>query len=197
MFATVKLSEKASVFGKDIVQEQVVNAQTAVPLPLPSRQEAKQMVDIYFQQANPQTPILFRPGYDKFFDAMYDRVERSGPASAKPIEIYFLHMVCGIACAMRSQSEGLPERHHATAIKHVDSLFTSTNNRQDGLKGLLLLALYSFMRPTAPGVWYLVGAAVRLAVDLGLHQEGCRGNSRFEPLMLDERRRLFWCKFFF
>ncbi|RPA78562.1 hypothetical protein BJ508DRAFT_155543 [Ascobolus immersus RN42] len=195
MFATVKLSEKASVFGKDIIADQLTTSACASPLPLPTRSEAKALVDIYFQQANPQTPILFRPGYDKFFNAMYERVERSGPSAARPIEIYFLHMVCGIACAMSSQSEGLPERHHATAIKHIDSLFSSTNNRQDGLKGLLLLALYSFMRPTAPGVWYIVGACVRLAVDLGLHQEGCRGNSRFEPLMLDERRRLFWCTY--
>jgi len=36
---------------------------------------------------------------------------------------------------------------------------------------VLLLAGFALLRPVAPGLWYIVGVAVRLAVDLGLHYE--------------------------
>src|SRR5690606_39213763 len=137
-------------------------------------------------------PILFRASYERYLKAVYERVdENQGPP--KPLELYFLNMVCAIASAMSSNTDTQPEAYHAAAMKVIDSIFDETN-RQNALKGMLLLALYSFMRPTAPGVWYLVGAAMRLCIDLGLHQEGCRSNGRFDPLLLDERRRLFWCK---
>jgi hypothetical protein len=36
---------------------------------------------------------------------------------------------------------------------------------------VLLLAGFALLRPVAPGLWYIVGVAVRLGVDLGLHYE--------------------------
>lgn len=34
-----------------------------------------------------------------------------------------------------------------------------------------MLASLALLRPVAPGLWYIIGVAVRLAVDLGLHSE--------------------------
>ena len=39
------------------------------------------------------------------------------------------------------------------------------------LQAVLLLAGFALLRPVAPGLWYIIGVAVRLAVDLGLHYE--------------------------
>lgn len=36
---------------------------------------------------------------------------------------------------------------------------------------MLLLAAFTLLRPAAPGVWYIVGVSVRLAIDLGLHSK--------------------------
>lgn len=40
-------------------------------------------------------------------------------------------------------------------------------------------------------VWDLAGAAVRKAIDLGLHH-ATQGRVSHDPLMTDMRRRLFW-----
>ncbi|CAZ82071.1 unnamed protein product [Tuber melanosporum] len=190
--------------------------QRPAPAPFPRRQVGENYVDIFFNQANPQTPILHRPSFEKVFRQACSKIEEEGgnglPANGGAggtsggekdhqhrADLYFLYMVFAIATAMSSRTEALPERYHASAMLHMDSLFSSialTNNRLDGLKGILLLALYSIMRPAAPGVWYVVGAAMRLAIDLGLHQENPqKAEKMWDPLTVDERRRLWWCTY--
>lgn len=172
---------------------------------------------MYFNLANPQTPILHRPSFIRVFRRACARVEREGsnglpdPSTSAVAggvaekdyqhhaDLYFLYMVFAIATAMSSRSDTLPERYHASAMLHMDGLFSTislTNNRLDGLKGILLLALYSIMRPAAPGVWYVLGSALRLAIDLGLHQENTpKAEKTLDPLVVDERRRLWWCTY--
>src|SRR5690606_30140735 len=64
------------------------------------------------------------------------------------------------------------------------------------LQGVLLLAGYALLRPVAPGLWYIIGVAMRLAVDLGLHYEDAglenelTGRKAYDR---DMRRRLWWC----
>lgn len=73
-----------------------------------------------------------------------------------------------------------PEEYHASAIVHLENFLGSTpaSDRPDGfgggleeLQAVLLLAGFALLRPVAPGLWYIVGVAVRLGVDLGLHYE--------------------------
>lgn len=73
-----------------------------------------------------------------------------------------------------------PEEYHASAITHLEHFLGSTPaaDRPDGfgggleeLQAVLLLAGFALLRPVAPGLWYIVGVAVRLGVDLGLHYE--------------------------
>jgi hypothetical protein len=67
----------------------------------------------------------------------------------------------------------------------------------------LMQLLYALYNPNAgreslrgqakSGVWELAGAAVRSAVDLGLHHEHRQiGNEKVDYLEVDMRRRLFW-----
>lgn len=73
-----------------------------------------------------------------------------------------------------------PEEYHASAIVHLEFCLSSppSIDRADGfgggleeLQAVLLLAGFALLRPVAPGLWYIIGVAVRLAVDLGLHYE--------------------------
>lgn len=191
------------------------NRPRPLPCQFPPRPVAEQLLEIYFQQANPQFPILFRPTFINIFHRLCDRVETEGSASPEnyahgnggltpdrvqhSADLYFAFMCFAIASAMSQSSENMPERYHASAMQHLDALFMSvsfSNNRLDGLKGVLLLAVYSMMRPGIPGVWYVVGAALRLAVDLGLHNESAqKADKHWDPVQLDERRRLFWCTY--
>ncbi|KAI7160267.1 hypothetical protein KC349_g3586 [Hortaea werneckii] len=113
-----------------------------------------------------------------------------------------------------------PEEYHSSAIGHLDSFLVSapaTDSAGGGLEELqavLLLAGLALLRPVAPGLWYIIGVAVRLAIDLGLHCEDVDGQLDTEPGFADGgdaaaksfgkkqwardlRRRLWWCVYSF
>ncbi|KAK5126127.1 hypothetical protein LTR85_011482 [Meristemomyces frigidus] len=116
--------------------------------------------------------------------------------------------------------QGQPEEYHSSAIVHLDSFLGSApaldhaGGGLEELQAVLLLAGLALLRPVAPGLWYIIGVAVRLAVDLGLHLEDIdvdldrkasyvdvddnvpksRGRKQWAR---DLRRRLWWCVYSF
>jgi len=177
--------------------------------PFPNRELGVRLVELYFEHANPQIPILHR---GEFMD-MFDRVYANGERHRTSRESYMLNIVyamgAGIILGSSDAEESptsdtapspvkfrstppsskkrrlaghqhQPEEYHASAIVHLEHFLGSTPaaDRPDGfgggleeLQAVLLLAGFALLRPVAPGLWYIVGVAVRLAVDLGLHYE--------------------------
>ncbi|KAK6528015.1 Fungal specific transcription factor [Arthrobotrys megalospora] len=174
--------------------------QKPVPATFPDRTTAEKLALAYFNQANPQIPILHRTIFMGKLRAVYDWLaERPGLKETDlPDEhlsmLYYMNMVWAIATGMNANYQSMPEQFHATAMKYIDTIF-SAPNRLDTLKGVLLLALYSLMRPAVPGVWYVVGSALRICIDLGLHQETPQVLRVLDALTIDTRRRLFWCAY--
>ena len=98
-----------------------------------------------------------------------------------------------------------PEAYHAAAMHHLEAFLGESKGGLEELQAVLLLAGYALLRPVSPGLWYIVGVAVRLAVDLGLHYEDADAEARKPPAgektekqgkkewVRDMRRRLWWC----
>lgn len=108
--------------------------------------------------------------------------------------LFFLNMIFAIASSVNllQYNAKISNSYKLEAMKYIDSIYTSPD-RLECLQGLLLLTLYSIMRPSTPGVWYVLGTTLRLCVDLGLHTE--KLNNQFTPFVKDLRRRLFWCAY--
>lgn len=176
--------------------------------PFPDRELGTRLVELYFEHANPQVPILHRGE----FMEMFDRVYTSGERHRTSRESYMLNIVFAIGAGIIMGSsdstdptsdnptsptnptmsppsskkrrlagqQHQPEEYHASAIVHLETFLGSSPaaDRPDGfgggleeLQAVLLLAGFALLRPVAPGLWYIVGVAVRLGVDLGLHYE--------------------------
>lgn len=123
-----------------------------------------------------------------------------------------------------------PEEYHASAIVHLESVLNaqggsgSVGADLEGLQAVLLLASFALLRPIPPGLWYIIGVAVRLAVDLGLHADDDLGGDQISSgfptsikgdiggrkkqniaqdtkdqgrkhYISDFRRRLWWCTY--
>lgn len=167
----------------------------------PDRELAERLADLYFEHANPQIPIVHRVDFMEMLDRTYALDEKSRSSRG----MYILNIVFAIGAGIifedkpaDEQKEGRdrspsatkrqrlsghqyqPEEYHASAIVHLES-FLSTSPTWDGfgaleeLQAVLLLASFALLRPVAPGLWYIVGVAMRLAVDLGLHYEDGAG----------------------
>ena len=222
--------------------------------PFPDKDVGKRLVDFYFEHANPQIPILHRGEFMKMFELAYKEGEERvrSPRELYMLNIVFAigsgiflgdegkdgkdgrgdgehtHKRTKLSAGRQCQ----PEEYHASAIVHLESCLSApTIEKADGfgggleeLQAVLLLAGFALLRPVAPGLWYIIGVAVRLAVDLGLHYEdgkdidiGLEGEvpkdedtdhirmARERSLrergrrewVRDFRRRLWWCTYSF
>ena len=214
--------------------------------PFPDRHLGDKLVHLYFEYANPQIPILHRLEFMDLVDRAYS-VEHSRRTSR---ELYLLNIVFAIGAGIiwgssdqhsdsvhqgdyankrprLATQQAQPEEYHASAIVHLGTFLSSAGTDSDRpggdleeLQAVLLLAAFALLRPVAPGLWYIVGVAMRLAVDLGLHYEdgtGLEGNAvpvaagqqhnvgstinaterGRREWMRDLRRRLWWCTYNF
>jgi len=112
----------------------------------------------------------------------------------------------------REERQYAPEAYHAAALPHLEEFLSSeSKGGLEELQAVLLLAGYALLRPVAPGLWYIVGVAVRLAVDLGLHFEDSNASTAeeagpyvgkdmerlrgYREWTRELRRRLWWCTY--
>ena len=213
----------------------------------PDRALGEKLVHLYFEHANPQIPILHRGDFMDLVDHAYS-VDSSKRTSR---ELYLLNIVFAVGSGIiwgssdaASENESVskrprlasqqahPEEYHASAIVHLGTFLSPSGSdavlRPGGdleeLQAVLLLAAFALLRPVAPGLWYIVGVAMRLALDLGLHYEdgtviddlsnkafnskvkteGADTSMFVNPRergrrewMRDLRRRLWWCTYNF
>lgn len=225
------------------------------PAIFPDRELAERLVELYFEHANPQMPILHRGEFMELFNRIYSTEAKSRPSR----DLYIVNIVFAIGAGIIYNGRGSPqgeehrmdhdaspsapskrqklsnhqyqpEEYHASAVAHLEAVLGSSSSGDgfggglEELQAVLLLAGLALLRPVAPGLWYIVGVAVRLAIDLGLHYEDGTGIDSFgeenvphavantedknkvklDPRELgrrewvrDLRRRLWWCTYSF
>lgn len=105
--------------------------------------------------------------------------------------LFFMNIVFAIASSVvhLQYPDQISEEFKNSALRYIDDVYSSPN-RLEALQAVMCLTLYSLMRPCIPGCWYLLGSALRLTVDLGLHWE--YSSKQYDPFTMDMRRRLFW-----
>lgn len=161
------------------------------PNSLPPRHEATPLLQFYFDNVFVQLPFFVETNFWTSVDAVYQSQGRF----AKPFDHWMLRMVLAIASAAVSYQTN--DKSHQRALALVSEALTYAEDvlrpgSITGIQAILLLAQYALVDPTHFRSWYLVGMAVRVAVDLGLHQdppvEVLSNQSK-----LDIRRRVFHC----
>jgi len=216
--------------------------------PFPDRPLGEKLVHLYFEHANPQIPILHRGEFIELFERTY-ATEPSRRTSRELYMLNIVFAIgAGIIwgssdpeqhSAQQSDyaskrprlanQQAQPEEYHASAIVNLGAFLSSSspldpersNGDLEDLQAVLLLASFALLRPVAPGLWYIVGVAMRLAVDLGLHYEDGTGLDELgeeqqdaaansgagksvdakekgrREWIRDLRRRLWWCTYNF
>ncbi|CAJ0546755.1 Ff.00g013820.m01.CDS01 [Fusarium sp. VM40] len=165
---------------------------------LPRKDTAETLVKAYFQFNDVAMPLLHQPSFRQQFDLVYQMshtinftITHSNTHSK--VAVFFVLEVFAIALlSMQKQdpssvSTCLADRYHRTALEALS--LTSVSSDVQGVQALLLVAQYSYLHPNFWAAWRTVGAALRLAAELGLHQDMTNG---FDALALDIRRRTFW-----
>lgn len=62
------------------------------------------------------------------------------------------------------------------------------------IEAMVLLVVYHLRTASSHGMWYMIGLAMRTAIDLGLHRKANEIN--MDPFTTQMRRRLFWTVYY-
>ncbi|CAG8946185.1 unnamed protein product [Penicillium salamii] len=158
---------------------------------LPARHEAAPLLQHYFDNVFVQLPLFVETSFWTSVDAVY----QSGGRFAKPFDHWMLRMVLAIASASISYQNNDKNHQRARALVAEALTYAEEVLRPgsiSGIQAILLLAEYSLIDPAQFRSWYLVGMAVKVAVDLGLHQDPPT-EVPTDADRLDIRRRVFHC----
>lgn len=60
----------------------------------------------------------------------------------------------------------------------------------ENIEAMALLVVYHIRSSSSQNIWYMIGHAMRTAIDLGLHRQANEAN--LDPFTAQKRRRLFW-----
>lgn len=150
-------------------------------------------MQFYFDNVYTQLPFFVETSFWTSVDSVYE----PGGRFAKPFDHFLVRMVLAIASATISyQSDDKSQQRSLAlvtgALEYAEEVLQPGSII--GIQAILLLAQYSLANPMRFRSWYLVGMAVRLIVDLGLHQEPpeevISNGDR-----LDLRRKVFHCAY--
>lgn len=173
-----------------------ISTATIEPLPafnyinLPTRETATVLVQECIHNVFSVYPVLTGALIYGSLESVYQHNGQYSP----PLAIWNIRLVLAISLLLRSGSKGDVDyqsacRHVAIALQQAETVLqpgvTTTT------QAVLLLSLYSILDPAHFSSWYLLSIAVRVWIDIGLHQEPAHLK---RPLhVVQNHRRLFYC----
>ncbi|KIW01830.1 hypothetical protein, variant [Verruconis gallopava] len=175
----------------------ILSAAGREPLPeglrkdLPPRFAAQPLVQHYLSTLHLILPIVEETKLYASLDAVYHQ----DTTLASNLDHWTIRLVLAIASAMKSNQRG--DAMYSDAVGHICSaLEVSEQVLHPGsvfsIQAMLLFVLYAMMDPAHFDSWTLIGAASRMMIDLGMHQDPSKSVQMPKP-KLELRRRVFWC----
>lgn len=169
------------------------------PVVVPSKDATQTLVKAYFQFANLSMPLLHEPTFQQKLELLYSMPQRisfeeTHTDTESRTAIFFVFEVLAVAlCVIQKQDPSriptsMADRYHKTALRALREAGLPIG--VEGVQALLLVGQYSYHHPTVWAVWKTIGAALRLAVELGLHRDSLSDDLDF--LTMDTMRRTFW-----
>ena len=165
------------------------------PTPAPSIPGREKMEELFadFVQVQWQYQILERSEFEHHLDHFFGPDRHHNPAS-----IVVVNMVFAISVHFAGRIRGdvtasnMADSYHEQALTFLGDLLR--HKTIDSLQAILLILLFSIVNPQKPIVWHLLGSALRLASELGIHTETICQQPALEAFedTSDLPRRLFW-----
>ena len=192
---------RTRLFGP-LVRQKYIKTQDS----LPSKDLAKGLFSHYFTHDHICYPFLRSASTFPIIDSIYD--DASFYAN-NPFESFVFDMILAISTVnvYKYDWQILPsaESHHTRAMSQATEVFQGGGLHS--LQAILLLCQYrmsSSMQDTSASMWHLVGIAVRIAYELGLHRESAynihpgpdeESDNLEKSVNKEVKRRCFWSLF--
>ncbi|KAL2808814.1 fungal-specific transcription factor domain-containing protein [Aspergillus granulosus] len=124
------------------------------------------------------------------------KAKREELSQSERFGIFKLYLTYAIGATTMQLSEKYnyvpPERFYITALQQVPAMCETRS--VENVEAMTLLVIYHLRSASSQGVWYMIGLAMRTAIDLGLHRKANEIN--LDPITAQMRRRLFWTVYY-
>lgn len=160
-------------------------------LPLPPKQEGMSLLKDYFDNFNCMFPLFHRPTFMHLVERQYSKDPYSGSGWWASMNV-----ALAIAHRLRVMSNLVPHEEDEKAwgyMKNAMAVFSELAMRNTDLlsvQALLGMALFMQGTPNPQPASLLVGTAIRLSHNIGLHKRGTGFN--LNPIEIEQRKRVFW-----
>ncbi|KAG0086721.1 Transcriptional activator of fatty acid utilization [Podila epicladia] len=172
-----------------LVEKENEVLQLASTMTCPPTDLAEHLIDIYFKFVHPHLPVLHKNSFLRQY---------RNPDPEKKPPLVLLNAMFALASRFTTNPEiighgddpeGFGDEYFARAKKLVDLEYELP--RQSSIQALLLMVTYRFTSAKSGGrVWVMLGMAIRMAQDLGMHRNSARWH--LPPLETEVRKRLWW-----
>ncbi|KAJ5446023.1 hypothetical protein N7491_002105 [Penicillium cf. griseofulvum] len=156
----------------------------------PTDEMGARILETYFTRLHSRYPFL---NQRQVWQTHADRwrlakTKREDLTPSDRFAIFKLNMVYAIGATMLR----LSEKYAYTTPEHVPTMCEARSI--DNIEAMVLLVVYHLRTASSHGMWYMIGLAMRTAIDLGLHRKA--NESNMDPFTTQMRRRLFWTVYY-
>lgn len=164
----------------------------------PTDEMGTRILDTYFTRLHSRYPFINRKQVWQIHAYRWRlaKIKREDLTRSDRFAIFKLNLVYAIGATMLRLSEKYaytsPERFYTAALQHVPTMCEARS--VDNIEAMVLLVVYHLRTASSHGMWYMIGLAMRTAIDLGLHRKANEIN--MDPFTTQMRRRLFWTVYY-
>ncbi|EXJ94381.1 hypothetical protein A1O1_02775 [Capronia coronata CBS 617.96] len=156
---------------------------------------ARKLFDVYLERILPQYPFFLRDDLQEIFDSVRNPEQAS--LAPPPCNSFIVYQIMAITTMTSKATDSrrtmsLAESLHAGALNYISSVLARSSLRT--IQCLLLLVQLAFLLPHTGDLAHLVNEAMRMSIELGLHQ-GNSGCSERSPATVELRRKVFWATY--
>ncbi|KAE8383334.1 hypothetical protein BDV26DRAFT_277281 [Aspergillus bertholletiae] len=164
----------------------------------PNDEMGSRIMNAYLTRLHTRYPFLDRRELWQLHEARWQlaKKKREELSKAEKFGIFQLYIVYAIGATFLQLSERYsytpPERFYMTALQQASAMCEARSI--ENIKAMTLLVAYHLRSASSQGMWYMIGLAMRTAIDLGLHRKANEVN--LDPFTAQLRRRLFWTVYY-
>lgn len=182
--------DNAQTMGQSMLLCDSSNGQS---IDLPPRKAADMLVGLFFEKVHCDFPIFHRALFQESYEGMWSLRPDTEPAWLMSLSMVFVLGLevapDGADCADTTRTkEELKKRYLSKAKDLLPEVISGATLSH--VQALMLYSRYLHITRNRNACWNIVGAAIRLAVAIGLHRNG--SHAKCSPLERELRKRVWW-----
>lgn len=155
----------------------------------PVDKEGLKYIQIYMETMHNHMPYLDSEEIYQMHSKRFQPIAPTRSARWKSSKLFMVYAIGAATCRVTETQPSITASDLFRTALRLKPSVTELRSLQS-IEAMMLLIMYNLRIPNSSNIWYMIGLAMRTAIDLGLHRE--ENYLHLEPDEAQSRRRVFW-----